>query len=61
MDGAARTVFIVDDAREVRMGISRLLAAAGFQVRVFESAEGFLREHDGEAPGCLVLDVCMRA
>jgi len=59
MDSAARTVFIVDDAREVRMALSRLLAAAGFQVRAFESAERFLREQDNEAPGCLVLDVCM--
>ena len=28
MNGTTSTVFIVDDAREVRMGLSRLLAAA---------------------------------
>ena len=59
MDGAARTVFIVDDTRQVRMALSRLLAAAGYRVRTFESAERFLREQDAEAPGCLLLDVCL--
>jgi FixJ family two-component response regulator len=59
MNGTTSTVFIVDDAREVRMGLSRLLAAAGYQVRAFESASCFLKEHDEEAPGCLLLDVCM--
>jgi len=59
MSGITSTVFIVDDAREVRMGLSRLLAAAGYRVRAFESAACFLQEHDAEAPGCLLLDVCM--
>jgi FixJ family two-component response regulator len=59
MNGTARTVFIVDDSREVRMGLSRLLAAADYHVRAFESAACFLREQDAEAPGCLLLDVCM--
>ncbi len=59
MTGITNTVFIVDDAREVRVGLSRLLSAAGYQVRAFESAGSFLREHDEEAPGCLLLDVCM--
>ena len=59
MNGTTSTVFIVDDAREVRLGLSRLLAAAGYRVRAFESAACFLQEHDAEAPGCLLLDVCM--
>jgi FixJ family two-component response regulator len=59
MNGIPSTVFIVDDAREVRTGLSRLLMAAGYQVRAFESAASFLEEHDAEAPGCLLLDVCM--
>lgn len=41
MNGIAQTVFIVDDAGEVRAGLSRLLAAAGFDVCAFESAESF--------------------
>jgi FixJ family two-component response regulator len=59
MNDTARTVYIVDDTREVRTALSRLLGAAGYQVRSFESAERFLAEHDAEAPGCLLLDVCM--
>ena len=59
MSGAAPTVYIVDDAREVRMALSRLLGASGYQVSAFESAERFLEEQDAEAPGCLLLDVCM--
>jgi len=59
MKGAAGTVFIVDDSREVRQGLTRLLSAADYPVRSFESAASFLREQDAEAPGCLLLDVCM--
>jgi len=57
--GTVPTVFIVDDAREVRMALSRVLAAAGYQVRAYESGERFLEEQDCEAPGCLLLDLCM--
>ena len=57
MDDTA-TVFIVDD--EVRMGLSRLLAIAGYHVRAFESAERFLVDQDADTPGCLLLDVCLR-
>jgi FixJ family two-component response regulator len=46
MSGAAPTVYIVDDAREVRMALSRLLGASGYQVSAFESAERFLEEQD---------------
>ena len=59
MDGAAGTVFLVDDSREVRIGLSRMLRAAGYQVRVFESAESFLDELGCGTPGCLLLDICM--
>jgi FixJ family two-component response regulator len=59
MNGEVRTVFIVDDAREVRTALARVLTIAGYQVYSFESAERFLEEHDAEAPGCLLLDICM--
>ena len=59
MSGASQTVFIVDDSREVRVGLSRLLSAAGYQVRAFDSAGNFLKDQDADAPGCLLLDVCM--
>jgi FixJ family two-component response regulator len=56
---AAQTVFVVDDAEETRAELTRLLGAAGYHVRVFESAERFFEEHDSEAPGCLLLENCM--
>lgn len=57
MNEAAPTVFIVNDARPVRAELSRLLIAAGYPVREFESAERFLQEQDAETPGCLLLEV----
>jgi FixJ family two-component response regulator len=53
------TVFIVDDAPQVRAALSRLLSAADYHVRSFDSAEQFLEEHDLHAPGCLLLDYFM--
>ena len=57
MNGAVRTVFVVDDAQEVRNSVSRVLTAGGYRVRLFESAEAFLDEHDADAAGCLLLDI----
>src|SRR5450631_4131638 len=51
MNRAQATVFVVDAAQEVRIGLSYLLAGAGYQVRVFESAERFLEEPNAEMPG----------
>jgi len=56
---AAGTVFIVDDAPQVRLSLSRLLETAGYRVRSFESAERFLEDHDCDGPACLVLDLAM--
>ena len=59
MDSEARTVFFIEDDPAVCRAVSRLLVAAGYGVRAFESAEGFLADRDSEAPGCLLLDVCL--
>jgi FixJ family two-component response regulator len=59
MYDTARTVFLVDDTREVRAALGRVLSAAGYQVRLFESAERYLQEQNSGEPGCLLLDVCM--
>jgi FixJ family two-component response regulator len=59
MNSPICTVFVVDDAVEIRVALSRLLTAAGYGVRLFESAERFLEQHDPETPGCLLLDVSM--
>ena len=37
----------------------RAYYAAGYQVRAFETAERFIEEQDADAPGCLLLDVCL--
>ena len=59
MNLASGTVFIVDDIHEVRVALARVLMAADYRVRTFESAERFLEEQDGEEPGCLLLDICL--
>jgi FixJ family two-component response regulator len=59
MNSAAGTVFIVDDDPQIRTSLSRLLAAAGYRVRAFESADSFLDDQDADTPGCLLLDVCL--
>ena len=53
------TVFLVDDDAAVRSALKRGLAASGFSVRAWASADAFLAEHDPELPGCLVADVAM--
>lgn len=59
MNGLVPTVFIVDDSREVRSGLSRVLSTAGYSVHAFDSAEHFLEECNASEPGCLLLDLCM--
>jgi RNA polymerase sigma factor (sigma-70 family) len=59
MNAVTRTVFVVDDAPGVCKSLARVLAAAGYRVRAFESAEDFLREHEADSPGCLLLDICL--
>jgi two-component system, LuxR family, response regulator FixJ len=59
MSTIRNTVFLVDDSRAIRTALSRLLEAAGYLVRTFECAEDYLAEKDDDAPGCLLLDVCM--
>jgi two-component system, LuxR family, response regulator FixJ len=53
------TVYIVDDDEAVRAGLGALLAARGFDVRPFGSAEAFLSAAPTGANACLLLDVRM--
>jgi FixJ family two-component response regulator len=57
MNVGAGTVFIVDDSQDVRTAIARVLTAAHYRVRPFESAEHYLEDHDGSERGCLLLDI----
>jgi FixJ family two-component response regulator len=50
-------VFIVDDDRDVRDSLGRLLDSVGLVAQVFDTAQAFLTARRPEAPSCLVLDV----
>jgi FixJ family two-component response regulator len=55
----APCIRVVDDDAAVLKSLDRLLRSAGFAVRTFPSSQDFLRQHDGSAPGCVVLDLSM--
>ena len=57
--GQKFTVFIVDDDAGVLRALARLVRAAGYAVRTFSSALGYLENEEVDVPGCLVLDVRM--
>jgi two-component system response regulator FixJ len=51
------TVFVIDDEPGVRRLLAAELAAAGYQVRPFASAEDFLAAFDSSETGCVLLDL----
>jgi two-component system response regulator FixJ len=55
----APTVYVVDDDDALRDSLDFLLAAAGFSVKVFESASGFLGALARVQAGCLITDIRM--
>jgi FixJ family two-component response regulator len=55
------TVFVVDDNVGVRNSLCALMKSAGLSVETYESGEEFLAAYDPGRPGCLVLDVRLRA
>jgi FixJ family two-component response regulator len=59
MSTESGTVFVVDDDAGVRKAIARLLRADKFDVECFSSAVEFLRQHDRNQLGCIVLDLAM--
>jgi FixJ family two-component response regulator len=52
-------VHVVDDDDSVRTAVTRLLRAAGYEVRSWSSAGEFLLAQTGNTAGCVILDVCM--
>lgn len=52
-------VHLVDDDEALRTALSRLLRAAGHEVRVYASAADFLMARNSGMRGCLLLDVRM--
>lgn len=57
--GAQATIHIIDDDLSFRRAVSRLLQAAGYQVRSYESANKLLDSLPEPARGCILLDVEM--
>ena len=54
-----KNVFVVDDDPSVRIGIGRLLSAAGYNVRIFSNANEFIGFFNTSVSACLILDVSM--
>ncbi|NVI80622.1 response regulator transcription factor [Janthinobacterium sp. BJB401] len=52
-------IFVVDDDAAMRRSLAYLFDSAGWKVETFESARDFLQRYEGQAPGCLLLDVRM--
>jgi two-component system, LuxR family, response regulator FixJ len=50
-------IFLVDDDRDVRRALKRLLKMANFRVETFATAEEFLSSAHSRGPGVLVLDI----
>ncbi len=53
------TVFVVDDDASFRTAVTRLLRAAGYEVRGYASASEFLAAGPDDAPGCVLVDLRM--
>ncbi len=52
-------VYVIDDDPAMRDSLDFLLGSAGFNVRLFDSAQVFLDELANLEPGCVVTDVRM--
>src|SRR5262249_51050452 len=52
-------IHVVDDDDSLRAAVTRLLRAAGYEVRSYPSAGEFLLARQANTPGCVVLDVSM--
>jgi FixJ family two-component response regulator len=57
MSDVTPVVFVVDDDISVRESLELMIRFAGWQPRLFESAQAFLNEPRPLVPCCLVLDI----
>jgi two-component system response regulator FixJ len=53
------TVFVVDDDASFLRSVTRLLEAAGYAVKAYESAPQFIEELEPETRGCVLADLMM--
>ncbi len=51
------TVIVIDDDREVRESLGRLLRSLGLDARLFASVSDFSNSEKPNGPACMVLDV----
>jgi FixJ family two-component response regulator len=59
MTGAGPVIRVVDDDEAFRTAVSRMLKAAGYEVRAYASAGDFLLSEEDSVPGCVLLDLRM--
>jgi FixJ family two-component response regulator len=59
MNEPQATVYVVDDDPSVRAAVKRLIESTGLTVQAFATAREFLDSKRPDAPGCLILDVCL--
>jgi FixJ family two-component response regulator len=59
MTSATLGIYVIDDDESARMGLGRLLRSAGFQVKIFASAQEFLDHGPVDNDGLIILDVRM--
>ena len=59
MSDVAPLIHVVDDDASFLTAVSRLLGAAGFRVKKYESASDFLAQRPIGLPGCVVADLRM--
>jgi FixJ family two-component response regulator len=51
------SIYVVDSDTAFCTSAVRLLSNAGFQVRIYSTAEEFLRDNIADAPGCILMDL----
>src|SRR5262245_58252914 len=56
MSDATPSVSVIDDDREFRDSIARLLRTIGLETHQYSSVSDFLKADPAEGPTCLVLD-----
>jgi FixJ family two-component response regulator len=59
MTSATLGIYVIDDDESARIGLGRLLRSAGFQVKIFGSAQEFLDHGPAENERLIILDVRM--
>lgn len=50
-------IFLVDDDKEIRSGISLLLKSSGYNVESYGTVNELLEKNNHSGPGCILLDV----